>query len=86
MASIPACVFSSLRSHPASRRIAVNQHGVAYGIIEAGRKMNELGVKGTIISTASVFGFLASPGTFAYHATKGAVIFILTAHCKSSIR
>ncbi|WP_127509631.1 SDR family NAD(P)-dependent oxidoreductase [Paenibacillus humicus] len=58
------------------KTIAVNQHGVAYGIIEAGRKMKELGVKGAIINTASVFGFLASPGTFAYHATKGAVIMM----------
>jgi NAD(P)-dependent dehydrogenase (short-subunit alcohol dehydrogenase family) len=58
------------------RTINVNQHGVAYGIIAAGRKMKELGIKGVIINTASVFGFLASPGTFAYHATKGAVIMM----------
>ncbi|BBI36452.1 SDR family NAD(P)-dependent oxidoreductase [Cohnella abietis] len=58
------------------RTIAINQHGVAYGIIEAGRKMKELGIKGVIINTASVFGFLASYGTFAYHATKGAVIMM----------
>ena len=38
--------------------------------------MKELGIKGVIINTASVFGFLASPGTFAYHATKGAVIMM----------
>ncbi|MGG4393981.1 SDR family oxidoreductase [Paenibacillus thiaminolyticus] len=56
--------------------INVNQHGVAYGIIAAGRKMRELDIKGVIINTASVFGFLASPGTFAYHATKGAVIMM----------
>lgn len=53
--------------------IDVNQHGVAYGIYVAARKMKELGIKGVIINTTSVFGFLASPGTFAYHATKGAV-------------
>ncbi|RJX40183.1 SDR family oxidoreductase [Paenibacillus pinisoli] len=58
------------------RTIAINQHGVAYGIMAAGRKMRELGIKGIIINTASVFGFLASPGTFAYHATKGAVIMM----------
>ncbi|MCH1639077.1 SDR family oxidoreductase [Paenibacillus timonensis] len=56
--------------------IQVNQHGVAYGIIAAGKKMRELGIKGVIINTASVFGFLASPGTFAYHASKGAVIMM----------
>ncbi|WP_205207655.1 SDR family oxidoreductase [Bacillus sp. P14.5] len=53
--------------------IDINQHGVAYGIIAAGKKMKELGIKGVIINTTSVFGILASPGTFAYHATKGAV-------------
>ncbi|MFX3635841.1 MAG: SDR family NAD(P)-dependent oxidoreductase [Candidatus Pristimantibacillus sp.] len=58
------------------RTIAINQHGVAYGIMAAGRKMKELGIKGAIINTASVFGFLASYGTFAYHATKGAVIMM----------
>ncbi|GIO15036.1 sorbitol-6-phosphate 2-dehydrogenase [Cohnella xylanilytica] len=58
------------------RTIGVNQHGVAYGIMAAGRKMKELGIKGVIINTASVFGFLASPGTFAYHATKGAVVMM----------
>ncbi|OKP82239.1 short-chain dehydrogenase [Paenibacillus helianthi] len=56
--------------------INVNQHGVAYGIIAAGKKMRELGIKGVIINAASVFGFLASPGTFAYHASKGAVIMM----------
>ncbi|WP_178019372.1 SDR family NAD(P)-dependent oxidoreductase [uncultured Paenibacillus sp.] len=56
--------------------IQVNQHGVAYGIIAAGKKMRELEIKGVIINTASVFGFLASPGTFAYHASKGAVIMM----------
>ncbi|PFD36437.1 short-chain dehydrogenase [Bacillus cereus] len=58
------------------RIINVNQHGVTHGIIAAGKKMRELGIKGVIINTASVFGILASPGTFAYHATKGAVIMM----------
>ena len=35
-----------------------------------------MGIHGVIINTASVFGFLASPGTFAYHASKGAVIMM----------
>ncbi|PGL71415.1 SDR family oxidoreductase [Bacillus sp. AFS055030] len=59
-----------------NKTIGVNQHGVAYGIMAASRKMKELGIKGVIINTASVFGFLASHGTFAYHATKGAVIMM----------
>ncbi|WP_085520626.1 SDR family NAD(P)-dependent oxidoreductase [Tuberibacillus sp. Marseille-P3662] len=53
--------------------IGVNQHGVVYGLIAAGKKMKELGIKGVIINTASVFGFLASQGTFAYQVSKGAV-------------
>jgi NAD(P)-dependent dehydrogenase (short-subunit alcohol dehydrogenase family) len=55
------------------RVVNVNQHGVAYGIMTAGRRMRDLKVKGVIINTASVFGFLASKATFAYQATKGAV-------------
>lgn len=58
------------------KTVAVNQHGVAYGIMAAGKKMKELGVKGVIVNTASVFGYLASPGTFAYHAAKGAVVMM----------
>ncbi|WP_273852789.1 SDR family NAD(P)-dependent oxidoreductase [Guptibacillus spartinae] len=53
--------------------IDINQHGVAYGIMAAAKKMKELNIKGVIINTTSVFGVLASPATFAYHATKGAV-------------
>lgn len=59
-----------------TKTVAVNQHGVAYGIMAAGSKMQELGIKGVIVNTASVFGFLASPGTFAYHAAKGAVVMM----------
>lgn len=55
------------------KTIGVNQYGVAIGIMAAGRKMKELGNKGVIINTASVFGYLASHGTFAYQATIGAV-------------
>ncbi|KGX91335.1 short-chain dehydrogenase [Pontibacillus halophilus JSM 076056 = DSM 19796] len=53
--------------------IDVNQHGVAYGIMLAAQKMKGLNVKGVIINISSVYGYLASPKTFAYHATKGAV-------------
>ncbi|MBR7796052.1 SDR family oxidoreductase [Agaribacter marinus] len=55
------------------KTIGVNQHGVAYGIFAAGRKMKELNVNGVIINTASVFGYMANKGTFAYQASKGAV-------------
>ncbi|WMM90241.1 SDR family oxidoreductase [Heyndrickxia coagulans] len=63
----------SLKIEDYLRVIDVNQHGVAYGIIAAGRKMRELDIKGVIINTASVFGYLASFGTFPYQAAKGAV-------------
>ena len=35
--------------------------------------MRELGIKGTIVNTSSVFGYLASPGVIGYHASKAAV-------------
>ncbi|KYC59957.1 MULTISPECIES: SDR family NAD(P)-dependent oxidoreductase [Heyndrickxia] len=63
----------SLKIEDYLRVIDVNQHGVAYGIIAAGRKMRELDVKGVIINTASVFGYLVSFGTFPYQVAKGAV-------------
>ncbi|WP_281486800.1 SDR family NAD(P)-dependent oxidoreductase [Lysinibacillus sphaericus] len=53
--------------------IAVNQNGVYYGILAAAKKMVELGIKGTIINTASVFGYLPGEFTFSYNATKAAV-------------
>lgn len=55
------------------RVVRVNQHGVFYGIVAAGRAMRDLGVHGTIVNTASVYGFLASHGVIGYHASKGAV-------------
>ncbi|MBK3494540.1 SDR family oxidoreductase [Viridibacillus sp. YIM B01967] len=55
------------------RVIGVNQNGVFYGMLAAGRKMRDLGVKGVIINTASVFGYLSNQYTFAYQASKGAV-------------
>ena len=55
------------------RVVKVNQYGVFYGILAAGRKMRDLETHGVIINTASVFAFLASPGVIGYHASKGAV-------------
>ena len=56
------------------RVVKVNQYGVYYGILAAGRKMRDLGVAGgVIVNTASVFSFLASPGVMGYQAAKGAV-------------
>jgi len=59
--------------------IDVCQHGVAYGIRAAARAMRALGKPGTIINTASVFGFVVNRGTLGYHAAKGAVIMITKA-------
>lgn len=55
------------------RVVRVNQYGVYYGILAAGRKMVALRSPGVIINTASVYAFLASPGVIGYHAAKGAV-------------
>ncbi|WP_273128200.1 SDR family NAD(P)-dependent oxidoreductase [Metabacillus sp. HB246100] len=59
--------------------VNVNQHGVYYGMLAAGRKMKELGVKGVIINNASVFGFVGTLGITGYQAAKGAVV-MLTKH------
>ncbi|WP_110114959.1 SDR family oxidoreductase [Bacillus sp. CGMCC 1.16541] len=59
--------------------VAVNQHGVYYGMLAAARKMKELGVKGAIINNASVFGYVATLGVTGYQAAKGAVV-MLTKH------
>lgn len=69
-------VFKPLLDHEPEdydRVVKVNQYGVYYGILAAGRKMRDLGNGGVIINTASVFGVLASYGVIGYHAAKGAV-------------
>lgn len=69
-------VFKPLLEHEPEdydRVVRVNQYGVYHGILAAGRKMRDLGVRGVIVNTASVYSFLASPGVIGYHAAKGAV-------------
>ncbi|PAQ15795.1 hypothetical protein CD798_04790 [Bacillaceae bacterium SAOS 7] len=56
--------------------VSINQNGVYYGILAAAKKMVELGVKGTIINTASVYAMMAAELTFSYHASKGAVLMM----------
>ncbi|MDR6225683.1 SDR family NAD(P)-dependent oxidoreductase [Desmospora profundinema] len=56
------------------RTVAVNQHGVFYGIKAAGNAMKETG--GVIINTASIYGWLADHHCFPYHASKGAVVMM----------
>ncbi len=55
------------------RVVKVNQYGVFYGMVAAGRAMRELQIAGTIVNTSSVYGFLGSEGIIGYHASKGAV-------------
>jgi NAD(P)-dependent dehydrogenase (short-subunit alcohol dehydrogenase family) len=54
--------------------IGVDQHGVYYGILAAGRQMAEQGRGGVIISTSSVYGQDAAELSFTYSAAKAAVI------------
>ncbi|MFB4212518.1 SDR family NAD(P)-dependent oxidoreductase [Shouchella sp. JSM 1781072] len=56
--------------------IAVDQHSVYYGIHYAAKKMVELGVKGTIVNTASIYGSIAALGSFNYNAAKAAVVMM----------
>ncbi|WP_216831156.1 SDR family NAD(P)-dependent oxidoreductase [Alkalihalobacterium elongatum] len=59
------------------RTVAINQHGVFYGIKAAGNAMKDTG--GVIINTASVYGFIADRKQFPYHASKGAVVMMTKA-------
>ncbi|SDW12392.1 NAD(P)-dependent dehydrogenase, short-chain alcohol dehydrogenase family [Alicyclobacillus hesperidum] len=54
------------------RTIAINQHGVYYGIRAAAAQMRERG--GVIINTASIYAFIADRNQFPYHASKAAVV------------
>lgn len=56
------------------RTVAVNQHGVFYGIKAAANAMKDHG--GVIINTASIYGFIADRKYFPYHASKGAVVMM----------
>ncbi len=59
-----------------NRVISVDQFGVYLGIYYGSKKMRELGVKGTIVNTASIFGYMAAKGSFAYQAAKAAVVMM----------
>lgn len=56
--------------------ININQGGVYYGILVAAKKMVDLGVKGVILNTASVYGTMASDLTFSYNVSKSAVLMM----------
>lgn len=59
------------------RTVAVNQHGVFYGIKAAAQAMKDRG--GVIINTASVYAFLADRKHLPYHASKAAVVMMTKA-------
>lgn len=56
------------------RVVNVDQHGVYYGIYYVAKKMAELGAKGAIVNTASIYGYSVSIGSINYHAAKAAVV------------
>ena len=55
-----------------NRMIAVNQTGVWLGMKAAIPAMRKAG-GGAIVNISSLYGIIGSPGSIAYHATKGAV-------------
>ena len=54
--------------------IRVDQDGVYYGILAAGRQFRQQGTGGVIISTSSIYGEQAAELSFTYSAAKAAVI------------
>ncbi len=51
----------------------VNQNGVYYGLVAAGKKVVELGKPGVILNASSVYGQMAAEMTFVYNVSKAAV-------------
>ncbi|MFW1250329.1 SDR family NAD(P)-dependent oxidoreductase [Vibrio parahaemolyticus] len=51
----------------------VNQNGVYYGILAAGRQFQAQGTPGMILNTSSVYARMASEMTFTYNVSKAAV-------------
>ncbi|WP_272165199.1 SDR family NAD(P)-dependent oxidoreductase [Vibrio diabolicus] len=51
----------------------VNQNGVYYGILAAGRQFQAQGIPGVILNTSSVYAQMASEMTFTYNVSKAAV-------------
>jgi NAD(P)-dependent dehydrogenase (short-subunit alcohol dehydrogenase family) len=54
--------------------IRIDQDGVYYGILAAGRQFRDQGTGGVIISTSSIYGEAAAELAFSYSAAKAAVI------------
>lgn len=73
----PQMSFLDMPLEDYHRTVAVNQHGVYYGMRAAGNAMKKSG--GVIVNTASIYGFLADRRQFPYHASKGAVVMMTKA-------
>ncbi|CAN5359609.1 SDR family oxidoreductase [soil metagenome] len=54
--------------------IRIDQHGVYYGILAAGRQFRDQGTGGVIINTSSIYGEQAAELSFTYSAAKAAVL------------
>ncbi|PRB03960.1 SDR family NAD(P)-dependent oxidoreductase [Microbacterium sp. MYb64] len=54
--------------------IRIDQNGVYYGILAAGRQFRRQGTGGVIVSTSSIYGEQAAELSFSYSAAKAAVI------------
>ena len=67
--------FPELSSEEYDRMMRINLDGVFYGIQYAANKMMALGVKeGSIVNTASIYGFVGAGTSPHYNATKAAVV------------
>ena len=51
----------------------VNQKGVYHGILAGAKKLQELGKKGVILNTSSIYGQMAAELSFTYNVSKAAV-------------
>jgi 3alpha(or 20beta)-hydroxysteroid dehydrogenase len=56
-----------------NRVVAINQTGVFLGMKHTAPALRRRG-KGSVINTSSTLGFTATPMSFAYHATKAAIV------------
>lgn len=67
--------FPELKSEDYDKMMRINLDSVFYGIQDAGNKMVELGLKeGSIVNTASIYGFVGAATSPHYNAAKAAVV------------
>ncbi len=66
--------FLDLELKDYQKIVDINQTGVFLGIQLVAKKMKELGTKGAIVNTASIYGFVGAETSAHYNATKAAVV------------